>query len=88
MSDPVVRRIVAIEELPPGSPATRRLIAEWSDGTQAEALAWLSDEWLVSEGDLIGLTRDEVRALAHRRDGEWLRDDPRSPGDQQPFFDQ
>jgi hypothetical protein len=40
----------------------------------------------VSEGDLIGLTRDQVRALAHRRDRQWLRDDPRGPGDQQPFF--
>jgi hypothetical protein len=40
----------------------------------------------VSEGDLIGLTRNEVRALAHRRDRQWLRDDPRGEGDQQPFF--
>jgi hypothetical protein len=86
VSDPVITRVVAIEDLPLGSPATRRLIADWSDGSQSEALAWFSDEWLVSEGDLIGLTRDQVRALAHRRDRQWLRDDPRSPGDQQPFF--
>jgi hypothetical protein len=86
VSEPVITRVVAIEELPPGSRATRRLIAEWSDGSQAEALAWFSDEWLVSEGDLIGLTRDQVRALAHCRDRQWLRDDPRGPGDQQPFF--
>ena len=68
VTDPVITRVVAIEELPPGSRATRRVIAEWSDGSHSEALAWFSDEWLVSEGDLIGLTRDEVRALAHRRD--------------------
>jgi hypothetical protein len=86
VSEPVITRVVAIEELPPGSPATRRLIAEWSDGSQSEALAWFSDEWLVSEGDLIGLTRDEIRALAHRRDRQWLRDDPPGTGDQQPFF--
>ena len=43
VSDPVITRVVAIEELPPGSPATRRLIAEWSDGSQSEALAWFSD---------------------------------------------
>ena len=86
VSDPVITRVVAIEELPPGSRATRRLIAEWSDGSQSEALAWFSDELLVSEGDLIGLTRDQVRALAHRRDCQWLRDDPRGAGDQQPFF--
>jgi len=86
VSDPVITRVVAIEDLPPGSRATRRLIAEWSDGSQSEALAWFSDEWLVSEGDIIGLTRDQVRALAHRRDRQWLRDYPRRPGDQQPFF--
>ena len=86
VSEPVITRVVAIEELPPGSRATRRLIAEWSDGSQSEALAWFSDEWLVSEGDLIGLTRDEVRALAHRRDRQWLRDNPPGAGDQRPFF--
>jgi hypothetical protein len=60
--------------------------ASYVGGLGVLALAWFSDEWLVSEGDLIGLTRDEVLALAHRRDRQWLRDDPRSPGDQQPFF--
>jgi hypothetical protein len=49
-------------------------------------LPWFSDEWLVSEGDVIGLTRDEVRALAHRRDRQWLRDGSPGTGDQQPFF--
>lgn len=87
VSEPVITRMVAVEDLPPGLRATRRLIAEWSDGTQSEALAWFSDEWLVSEGDLIGLTRDDVRALAHRRDRDWLRDDPHGPGDRQPFFE-
>lgn len=86
VSEPVITRVVAVEDLPPGSRATRRLIAEWSDGSQSEALAWFSDEWLVSEGNLIGLTRDQVRALAHRRDHQWLLDDPRGAGDQQPFF--
>ena len=84
--EPVITRVVGIEELPPGSPATRRVIAAWSDGTRSEALAWFSDEWLVSEGDLIGLTRDQVRALAHRRDRQWLRDEPPRDSDQQPFF--
>jgi hypothetical protein len=88
VSEPVITRVVAIEELPPGSRATRRVIAEWSDGSQSEALAWFSDEWLVSEADLIGLTRDEVRALAHRRDRDWLRDDAPGAGDRQPYFEQ
>ena len=86
VSEPVITRVVAIEALPPGSRATRRVIAEWSDGSQSEALACFSDEWLVSEGDLIGLTHDEVRALAHRRDRDWLRDEPPAASDQQPFF--
>jgi hypothetical protein len=43
VSEPVITRIVAIEDLPPGSRATRRLIAEWSDGSQSEALAWFAD---------------------------------------------
>jgi hypothetical protein len=87
VSEPVITRVVAVEDLPPGSCATRRPIAEWSDGTKSEALAWFRDEWLVTEGDLLGLTRDEVRALAHRRDRDWLRDDPLGPGDRQPFFE-
>ena len=87
VTDPVITRVLAVEELPPGSRATRRVIAEWSDGSRSEALAWFSDEWLVSEGDLVGLTRDEVRALAHRRDRDWLRDEPPGAGDQQPFFE-
>ena len=86
VSEPVITRVVAVEELPPGSRATRRLIAAWSDDTQSEALAWFSDEWLVTEGDLIGLTRDEVRALAHRRDRQWLRAEPLEGDEQQPFF--
>jgi hypothetical protein len=72
VSEPVITRVVAVEDLPPGSRATRRLIAAWSDGSESEALAWFSDEWLVSEGDLIGLTRNEVRALTHRRNRQWL----------------
>jgi hypothetical protein len=87
VTEPVITRVVTIEELPPGSRATRRVIAEWSDGSQSEALAWFSDEWLVTEGDLIGLTRHEVRALAHRRDRDWLRDEAHGAGDEQPFFE-
>jgi hypothetical protein len=87
VGEPVITRVVGVEDLPPGSRPTRRLIAEWSDGSQSEAMAWFRDEWLVSEGDLIGLTRDEVRALARRRDRDWLLDDPRGTGDRQPFFE-
>jgi hypothetical protein len=77
--------VVAVEDLP-GSRATRRLIAEWSDGTQSKALAWFSDEWLVSEGDLIGLTRDEVRAPAQGRPRPAARRAARAE-ERQPFFE-
>ena len=43
MPEPVVQRVVAIEDLHPGSPATRRVVAEWSDGSRSEALAWFAD---------------------------------------------
>jgi hypothetical protein len=79
---PLVRAAVAVGvrvELAATIPSGRM-------GSQSEALAWFSDEWVVSEGDLVGLTRDQVRALAHRRDRQWLRDDRRRPADQQPFF--
>ena len=62
------------------NPADRRVVGE------SEALARFSDAWLVGEGDLIGLTRDEVRGLAHRRDRQRLRDEPHDAGNQQPVF--
>ena len=87
MSEPVVTRVVAVENLPLGSPASRRLVAAWSDGTESEALEWFSDDWLVSEGDIVGLTRDQIRSLAHRRDVQSLRDDAADAGSQFPFFE-
>ena len=57
MSEPVITRVAGVEDLPPGSRATRRVVAAWSDGTESEALAWFGDEWLVSEGDFVGLIR-------------------------------
>ena len=87
VDEPVVTRVVAVEDLPLGSPASRRIIAAWSDGTESEALAWLGDEWLVSEGDLVGRTRAEIRSLAHRRDARWLSDDPPASGSTFPFFE-
>lgn len=87
VSDPVVTRIVAIEELPLGSPASRRLIAEWSDGTESEAIAWFAEDWLLSEGDLIGLTRTQIRTLAHNRNTQSLRDDQPTLNSRHPFFE-
>jgi hypothetical protein len=38
-----------------------------------EALRWVSDEVLVSEGDLIGKTKEQLRSLHFRRDRDWLQ---------------
>jgi hypothetical protein len=86
VSIPVITEIVAVEELPSGAPGSRRLIARWSDGTVDEALRWFADEWLVSEGDLVGKTRDEIRSLAHSRGVQYLRE-PDDPGEM-PYFTQ
>ena len=64
---------VTFEALPTGSSGSRRAIARWSDGTEDELLRWHSDELLFCEGDLIGKTREEIRALHFRRDRDWLQ---------------
>jgi hypothetical protein len=68
---PVVIEVI-FEDLPAGSSASRRAIAHWSDGTEDEAARWYADEVLFCEGDLIGKTREEIRALHFRRDRDWL----------------
>jgi hypothetical protein len=50
-TNPTVVEVVRFEDLPPGSLASRRAVALWSDGTVGECLRWYSDEVLVSEGD-------------------------------------
>ena len=44
-------------------------------GTEGEALRWYGDAVLVSEGDLLGQTRDELCSLHFRRDRDWLHSD-------------
>lgn len=68
-----VVEVVRFEDLPLGSKGSRRAIALWSDGTESEALTWYADEVLVCEGDLIGKTREQLRALHFRRDRDWLQ---------------
>jgi hypothetical protein len=68
-----VVQVVRFEDLPPGSLASRRAVALWSDGTFGECLRWYSDEMLVSEGDLIGKTQEQLRSLHFRRDRDWLQ---------------
>jgi hypothetical protein len=45
-----------------------------SDGTESEAPRLDADDSLISKGDRVGKTQDQVRAVGHRRDVEYLRD--------------
>ena len=64
---------VRIEALPGGSNGTRCAVVEWTDRTEGEALRWYDDEILFSEGDLLGKTASEVRALKFSRDRDYLQ---------------
>jgi hypothetical protein len=70
---PVVAEVMRFEEMPVDTQASRRALVRWSDGTEGEALRWFGDEVLICEGDLIGKTREQLRALHFRRDRDWLR---------------
>jgi hypothetical protein len=71
--NPIVEEVLRVEELPPGSLASRRAIVRWSDGTVGEAVRFYADEVLFCEGDLVGKTREEIGSLHFRRDRDWLR---------------
>lgn len=51
------------------------MYVRWSDGTSGPAVAYFSDEVLMSEGDLVGKTAAEIRALHFARDREYLEPD-------------
>jgi hypothetical protein len=46
----------------------------WSDGSEDAAVTFFDDEVLFSEGDLVGLTREQARTLHQRRDVQYLRE--------------
>jgi hypothetical protein len=71
--NPIVDEVLRFEDLPLGSLASRRAIVRWSDGTEGEAIRYYADEVLVCEGDLVGRSQDEIRALHFRRDRDWLQ---------------
>lgn len=75
--EPIVDEVLRFEDLPLGSAGTRRAIVRWSDRTESDALTWYADEILVSEGDLIGKTRAQIRSLHFHRDRDWLQSCPR-----------
>jgi hypothetical protein len=69
----VVEEVLGFEDLPVGSMASRRAVVRWSDGTESEALRYYGDEVLVSEGCLIGNTREQIRSPHFRRRLAWLQ---------------
>lgn len=74
MAEPTVLAVLRIEE--PASDAGRReVIVRWSDGSTGAAVAYYADELLISEGDLIGKTLSQVRALHFTRDRDYLQSD-------------
>jgi hypothetical protein len=72
-SEPIVEEVLRFEDLPLGSAGTRRAVVRWSDGTEAAAMTWYSDEILVCEGDLLGKTDEQLHSLHFRRDRDWLQ---------------
>jgi hypothetical protein len=70
---PIVEQVLRFEDLSIEESGRRRAIVRWSDGTRGEAISWYADEILISEGDLIGKTQDELRSLHFRRDRESLQ---------------
>jgi hypothetical protein len=72
--EPTVIEVLRIEEPAPDE-GRRRVIARWSDGSTGQALAYFADEILISEGDMIGRTASELRALHFARDRWYLQGD-------------
>ncbi len=73
MPEPTVVELVEVRNLPLDVPGSRSLVVRWSDDTTSEAVHFYADEILFSEGDLVGKTQAEVRALLQRRDVEFLQ---------------
>ena len=52
-SEPVIEEVLRFEDVPLGSPGTRRAIVRWSDGTEGEAVRFYQDE-VLSPVDHVG----------------------------------
>jgi hypothetical protein len=74
MADPTVVEVLRVEEPAPGE-GRRHVVVRWSDGSTGRALSYFADEILVSEGDMVGKTAAELRALHFARDREYLQRD-------------
>jgi hypothetical protein len=84
VSGPVVEELIEVRELPHGSRGSRSLVVRWSDGSVGEAAAFYADEWVLTEGELVGKTHAEIRAVCHARDVAYLQDSQDTG--EQPFF--
>ena len=51
--EPIVEEVLGFEQLPPGSPGSRRAIVRWSDGTVGEGITFYDDE-VLSPVDHVG----------------------------------
>jgi hypothetical protein len=72
MKDRTVVQVLRVEEPTPGE-GRRHLVVRWSDGSASRALSYFADEILISEGDLVGKTAAELRALHFARDRDYLQ---------------
>jgi hypothetical protein len=84
---PVVDEMLEVRELPLGESASRALVVRWTGGSHSEIRFYADEGVLLTEGDLVGRTAEQVRALLHMRDVQHLLDaEPMRLGET-PFFD-
>ena len=69
----MIREVLSFETLPPGQKGSRRAVVRWSDGRVGDALRWWDDEILICDGDLVGKSASQLRALHFHRDREFLQ---------------
>ncbi|MDQ6857494.1 MAG: hypothetical protein M3Z65_00690 [Chloroflexota bacterium] len=78
MREPRIMR-VEVGPLPRPKPAgfadpMPSIVVTFDDGQQKELMhSFYPDEWMVNEGDLLGMTEDEARAALRQKDIEYLR---------------
>lgn len=72
-AEAVVSEVLRFETLPLAEGGARRAVVRWSDGTESIPLSWYEDEILITEGDLVGKTRSQIRSLHFQRDRDWLQ---------------
>jgi hypothetical protein len=74
--EPYIAEVLRFQALPVTANGSRCALVRWSDGREGEACRWYDDEILLCEGDLVGKTRTQVRALIFRRDRDHLQGSP------------